>query len=569
MEILLFFVYSLMITLSTIGYGLLTSRYLNLTLNNIGLYGILGLFFLSIVSSYTHLILTHNYIHNLIILFCGLLWFWVFKKKILNDLKYLIILFFLLYVFLIISKTNEDFGYYHLPNSIQFAQQKLQFGLGNLNHGFKHISSIFQLMSLNYLPFVKFYLFNLTNFLFFIFFLAFALKEIFKKSSKNLNISNILLTLIFILFLTKFSRLAEYGSDISGQIIISIYLFYSHELIFNSKLNSKKKIEFLKISLILILFAITLKFILVIYSLLLLLSLLLIKEKIYIVTRVINLNFLIISISSIFIFLFLNFTSTGCLIYPVERLCFSNNFDWALDTQTINYLNFHYELWSKGGRGPSFIVDNPENYIQSFNWVSNWISVYFIGKFTDFVLVTFIILIIFSLFFSKEVFIINSNLKKFDSKYLLFYFTLIIIFFIWFINFPTLRYAGFIITFLIIIFPFSIIISKKVNLFLKKNLKKIFVLFLLSYSIFLFKNVTRISDELKLEDHSHHNFKNFPFFWVEKTFQEKISVNKFILQKAKGKCWATPSPCIRNSDNLKIISKNGYIFYINKNKNEK
>ena len=53
------------------------------------------------------------------------------------------------------SKTNEDFGYYHLPNALQFAQQKLQFGLGNLNRGFKHISSIFMLMSINYLPFLN------------------------------------------------------------------------------------------------------------------------------------------------------------------------------------------------------------------------------------------------------------------------------------------------------------------------------------------------------------------------------------------------------------------------------
>jgi hypothetical protein len=569
MEIFLFFFYSLIITFSTIGYGLLVSRYLNFTFNNIGLYGILGLFFLSVIASYTHLVLSHNYLHNFITLFCGLLCLWIFNKKILNDLKYLVILFCLLYVFLIISKTNEDFGYYHLPNSIQFAQQKLQFGLGNLNHGFKHISSLFQLMSLNYLPFVKFYLFNLTNFLFFIFFLIFALKEIFKNSSKNLNISNILLSLLFILFLTKFSRLAEYGSDISGQIVVSIYFFYLHELIFNSKFNSIKKIEFLKISFILVIFAITLKFILVIYSLLLFLSLLLIKEKKYIFSKVINLNFLIICISSIVIFLFLNFTSTGCFIYPVEKLCFSNNFDWALDTQTINYLNFHYELWSKGGRGPSFIVTNPENYIQSFSWVSNWISVYFIGKFTDFLLVIFVIIIIFSLFFSKEVFKIDSNLKKFDRKYFFYFLALTIIFFIWFINFPTLRYAGFIVTFLMIIFPFSVMIGKKINLSLKQNLKKLFVLFLLSYSIFLFKNITRISDELKLEEHSHHNFKNFPFFWVNQTFQEKISINNFILQKVKGKCWATPSTCVRSSDNLKIISRNGYIFYINKNKNEK
>ena len=34
------------------------------------------------------------------------------------------------------------------------VQQKLEFGIGNLNHGFKHISSIFMLMSLNYLPII-------------------------------------------------------------------------------------------------------------------------------------------------------------------------------------------------------------------------------------------------------------------------------------------------------------------------------------------------------------------------------------------------------------------------------
>ena len=62
------------------------------------------------------------------------------------------------------QKYHEDFGYYHLPNSIQFAEQKLQFGLGNLNHGFKHISSLFMIMSLNYLPYIDSYLFNLTNF---------------------------------------------------------------------------------------------------------------------------------------------------------------------------------------------------------------------------------------------------------------------------------------------------------------------------------------------------------------------------------------------------------------------
>lgn len=560
----LFFFYSLIILISTIGYGFLILRFLKFEIVNIGLVGILGLFFLSIISSYTHILFAHDYLHNAIVLILGLIFFLIFKKRTFNNLKYLLILFILLFVFMIIAKTNEDFGYYHLPNSIQFAQNKLQFGIGNLNHGFKHISSIFQLMSLNYLPYVKFYLFNLTNFLFFIFFLVFALIEILNKSSKNLNISNILLSFLFILFLAKFSRLAEYGSDLSGQIIVSIYFFYLFELAFNSKLGFNNQIQFTKISLILILFAITLKFILVIYSLMFLLPLLMLKKKIQIITKMINFNFLIITILPITIFLFLNFSATGCLVYPIENLCFSNKFDWALESETINYLNFHYELWSKGGRGPDFIVNNPEKYIQSFNWVSNWIDVYFYGKFTDFILVTFTIALIFIIFFSNGMFFSNKNLKKLNKTYFLFYFLLIIIFLIWFNNFPTLRYAGFIVTFLIIIFPFSIIISQNVNLLLKNNLKKLMILFLFSYSIFLFKNITRINYELNVEDYNHHNFGNFPFFWIKKTFPEEIKVNNFTFQKVKGNCWATPSPCVRHSDHLNIISRYGYIFYINR-----
>ena len=81
-----------------------------------------------------------------------------------KEIKSQTILFAMLFIALLMAKTNEDFGYYHLPNSIQFAEQKLQFGLGNLNHGFKHISSLFMIMSLNYLPFIDHYLFNLTNF---------------------------------------------------------------------------------------------------------------------------------------------------------------------------------------------------------------------------------------------------------------------------------------------------------------------------------------------------------------------------------------------------------------------
>ena len=39
-------------------------------------------------------------------------------------------------------------------------------------------------------------------------------------------------------------------------------------------------------------------------------------------------------------FLFFNFSSTGCVLYPLEITCFGNKFDWALSIDTINNLNF-------------------------------------------------------------------------------------------------------------------------------------------------------------------------------------------------------------------------------------
>ena len=49
-------------------------------------------------------------------------------------------------------------------------------------------------------------------------------------------------------------------------------------------------------------------------------------------------------------------------------------------------MNNWYEQWSKAGAGPNYRVDDPENYIQGFNWVGNWIDKYFFNKVSDFIL---------------------------------------------------------------------------------------------------------------------------------------------------------------------------------------
>lgn len=564
--IILFFFTSLLIILSTVGYGFFVIRLLKFKNfdYNYGLVGVLGLFALSIIAGLTHLFLSHNFIHNSIILIIGFIAFIFFNKKKFKEFKYLFIIFLLLFISILMSKTNEDFGYYHLPNSLQFAQQKLQFGLGNLNHGFKHVSSLFMIMSLHYLPVIEYYLFNLTNFLFLSFFITFILNEIYFKKNKNLNLSNVLLSLFLILFLTKFSRLAEFGTDIPGQIILFIYFFYFLEFFYNDKIDLKKRIEYLKLSLILIVFAITLKFISVIYSFLIFISFFFFIKKREVISSLLKINYLIIIFLPLIIFIFLNFSSTGCLVYPVEPSCFSNTFEWALKSEVIKDLNFHYEIWAKGGRGPGISVANEEDYISNFNWIKNWFRVYFIGKFSDYLSVIILILLVFSVFYYKEIFINKNKLRNRNFNYLSFYSCLFVIFLLWFFNFPTLRYAGYLIVFLLISFPYSVFVMDKIDFTNKNVIKKISIIFLISYSVFFFKNISRINYEINLSEIDHNNFKNFPLFWVNKKNFKKVEINGHYLYLTEGKCWNVPSTCIKSLDELKIEKINNYIFYKNR-----
>ena len=567
-ELIYFFLISVLIMMSVLGYGYLFIKIANFKIEkfNLGLVGFLGLFFLSIIASYSHILMPHGYMHNIIIIITGVLSLYFFSKKfdlnITLNLKYLILVFSLLFISLLISKTNEDFPYYHLPNSLQFAEQKLQFGLGNLNHGFKHISSIFMLMSINYLPYFEYYLFNLTNFIFFVFLIYFIIYEIYINKEVNHNISRIFISLILILFLTKFSRLAEYGSDISAQIIIAIYLYFILEILFNNSLNSKESGQYLKLSIIFIIFASTLKFILVIYSIFLIMILFQIKKEFF--RQIIKFNYLVLTIPAIIFYIFFNFASTGCLLYPVEKTCLNDHFKWALSYEIVEYMNLHYETWAKGGKGPNFNVSEPAKYIESLNWVGNWINVYFKNKVSDFILVTFVIILIFSLFFYKEIFSNIKNIRNLKNKFIYFYLITIITFLLWFLNFPTLRYAGYIIVYLLLIFPFVIIYDKYIDTKTVSFLQKVSVIFLICYSVFLYKNFIRLNYELSILENQNHNFTNFPYYWIDNVKFEEKFINNIKVYSTDGMCWNIPSTCIRGIQYINLEKKNNYIFYYRK-----
>ena len=80
----------------------------------------------------------------------------------------------------------------------------------------------------------------------------------------------------------------------------------------------------------------------------------------------------------------------------------------------------------------------------------------------------------------------------------------------------------------------------------------------------MYKNISRISNELKLSVASHHNFKSFPFYWVKNKKFDKIKIDNHELYLTNGKCWSVPSTCVRDISSIHISKKNNYIFYSKK-----
>ena len=116
---------------------------------------------------------------------------------------------------------------------------------------------------------------------------------------------------------------------------------------------------------------------------------------------------------------------------------------------------------------------------------------------------------------------------------------MIIVFLLWFINFPTLRYAGYLIVFLLIIFPYSIYLDKRINLSERNILKKLSVIFLISYTIFYLKMYQELIMNL-LYQVMLIIILRVSFYWVKKNDFKEINLNEHKLYLTKDKCWATP-----------------------------
>ncbi len=552
MSLIIITTYFVTILLSIIGIGFLSSKILEIEINRskIYLFGLIGIISLTFISYFTNLFVAHNFLHNILLLSIGLISFLygVYKKNI--DFIYVRKIIFLAILLILLSllyKTHDDFDWYHLPYTLNIAQNKFQFGLGSFNLGFRTPSSLFYLNSLFYLPLIKFYSFNFAQLYIFLFGLIFLYMKIFNENNKNSFIFFYSL-LSFIFISIVFYRLAEHGTDRSGQLLVFLVVIFIIEILNVKKLN----INLIYIILIFLVYIITIKTYFVIFSILFLPLLFKIKNNFKIYKKI------ILSKTSIFciFFLILHFNiqvaNTGCLFYPMHFTCYTN-FIWSINESQLISMQEHYELWSKSGMNPNFRIEDSSEYIKNFNWVSRWFNEYFFNKISDLLLgILTILLICYFTFRNKsKKFLIENKINL-----LLVLFCLFVLLIIWFIKFPQLRYGGYVIVANIVFIPFCIYIF---NSFINsKIIFKAKILITISLLIFTYRNIDRIIYEI--------NFYNFDVFssvfyrvqnpeYKKKYLDDGIEVNI-----TQGACWAIPQPCFR-SEVINATKKNNYIIY--------
>jgi len=556
MNLIIFLSSYFIIILSLIGYSLAFQNYVNKKINTEFEFTLLGVILFWILISYTsHFFISHNYFHNGIIILFGLILFFLMKKKIIGNFEryktYIPIIFIILIFGLLASKTHDDFPYYHFPYAYYLTQEKLTIGIGNLNHGFRTPSSIFYLNSIFYLPYIKYFSFNIgatlllgiSNLI-----LIFKLRNDFKFKLYDFVFFLTLLSFLFINIF--FYRISEHGTDRSAQILILILFI---EILGSLRDKSFSQNFFSKIFILLALI-ISLKAFYVLYiSVLIPIFFYLKKKDLKKLFFGFLKNFYFYFFISMGIFLILvNFFNTGCLLYPLQYTCFKD-LTWSLHSEA-KLMNDWYEQWSKAGAGPDFRVDNPELYIQGFNWVSNWIDMYFFNKVSDFLAgLIFLLTIVFTTFYSK-----NLSKIKIDKKIYIFFIIIFILLFEWFYNHPSLRYGGYSLIALIFFIPSSIFLSR---FQIKKNFrKKLMLLISLSLIIFLGRNINRIYIEI---EKYNYDILNKTYYNVS---DNHLRIDKF-LREITQEHYNCKNKDIANCiyQNIKIEKKNNY-FLISKEK---
>ena len=497
----LYFFYFIFI-FSSIGYGyILTYRNQSLQKFDLGFVGLSGIFTLIVISYITNYFFAHDYLHNSLIFIIGIISFFYFSlknfKKYLIEFKILFLIFSILFIGILLYKNHDDFFYYHFQYTLSIIEFKKIIGLGLLEHGYRTPSSIFYLNSLFYLPGIDYYFLNGGAILILGFSDLYLINKIFKRL-KDGSIDTVFYILLLSLTLinTSFYRISEHGTDRSSLILIFLFsTIYLESINVNRNFLKNNLKNFYEKLIIILGLIVSFKSFYLIYSIFLFswffeLKNIFIKKNI-LINNVLKNHITYLSILLIGLVLITMYLNTGCLIYPASFTCIGS-FEWSIKTEEVIKMKEWYELWSKAGATPNLRVDNPQEYLVNFNWVSNWISTYFFTKVSDYILVLIFISLIFYLIIKNKF----PKKNKIKFRFQIFYIFLLLLFLEWFINHPALRYGGYSLIALLIFLPLSFYLSK-FSQNKKQIIKKFYLILSIIIFVFLLKNIQRIFDENK------------------------------------------------------------------------
>ena len=523
------FIYFPLILFSILGYGFFVSiNIIKFNKSNLGYQGLIGIFSLLLISYSSIQFVAHSIIFNFLVLLIGLFLFLINVKKMninKKNFKLLFLILLLFLIFILVGKNHDDFFYYHFPYILILTEYVHPLGLGNMNHGFNTHSSIFLLSSLFHLPGAKYNLFHLAPAYILIFSNYIIIKLIFNEEiKKNYNFITYLSLSSLIFINIFFYRLGEHGTDRSA--IILIILLVVNLLYFINKKIDKVDDNFLKIFTIIFTIIISLKTFYLIYAILFIPLATHVLGKTKSLKLFFNLN-LFLCFLLFTLVLMTNFFNTGCLLFPEKRTCFFN-VSWSLMPDTVEYLRIHYENWAKAGSGAGYSLNDKEklNYIINLNWVDNWIDKYFFNKVSDLIYSLSFISLLFFLLFKKSKF-----QKKIIREYKVIFSLLMLIFVIWFMLHPSLRYGGYHLFFFIFFIPLSIFLEKFNNN--GKNInKKIITIVMITILIFYGRNISRLIKEYKIYSYKPFINVNYPLhkdgFRYKDIMKKKIKENKAI-----------------------------------------
>lgn len=474
--IIIHFLFFFLITLSN---GYLISSLLNLEfekkLFHLGILGIVGTgFFSNFISFFVPL--------NDIIIFINafiLIAYFIYKKEniFLNLKLEKINLAFLSLIFLGLfqvygSGFSDDLHHYHAAFITNTDNLKNIFGINFLHNHFGHSSIWLTLHS--YMNFNNYLLqdIHILNIIIFCLILCYLFNEAVNGTHKL----KVLGVFLIFFFLAKYTRLKEFGID-RPAIMLCCFLLFEYFKISELKSFNNKNLFFLSsISL----FLISIK-IIFFFSLLMPISIFYnLKKKLLFFKS----KYFFILTTLILLFFSKNIISSGCVIYPVEKLCLSEVSWNSKNIAKKIYINTSASTKSYDKYKGTL---TKTEYIKKFNWLNTW-KKRNINEIKDFILT---ILVIFLITLS----ILEG--KKIKKNKNFFLFLLLLSNSIVFYLSPVLRYHHFL--FLIFfIYTINFISFKKINL------KKFYIFFSLLIIFNFSKNIFRQIDNNLSNDPINH-----------------------------------------------------------------